>query len=92
MVFLCPGCGAAHSGALLIRDRKESVRNGPGSAEQHYVPHRVRDTSAMKHFIVVPAQAGTHNRRILSCSEMAERFILNASTGLMGPGLRRDDP
>jgi hypothetical protein len=38
---------------------------------------------------VVPAQAGTHHHRL--CDEDAGLATSKAPTGVMGPGLRRDD-
>jgi hypothetical protein len=46
----CPGCGAARSDALLSRGLFPLVEFasflGPGSAERHFAPHRVRDKRA----------------------------------------------
>ena len=33
-----------HGGALLIRGRYDTYRNGPGSAQRHVVAQRARDT------------------------------------------------
>jgi len=42
---MCPGCSAAHSGALLFRDRYTlGVRDDPGSAAHHFVLRRARET------------------------------------------------
>ena len=42
----CPGRSAARSDALQTRtSTTNSIWNGPGSAVQHFVPHRIRDKS-----------------------------------------------
>jgi len=41
--------------------------------------------------LVVPANAGTHTPRRLLLSTMVDGFLQQQMTGIMGPGVRRDD-
>jgi len=42
-------------------------------------------------FIVVPANAGTHNHRTLCCAKVVEQRLLKQPPRGMGPCVRRDD-
>ena len=79
-------CGVAGDGKRRHRRRRAGVCGSgqSGTAYQNY-----RGAVAIISF--VPAKAGTHTpwRKLLS--EIVDAFFQQQMTGIMGPGLRRDD-